>query len=99
MNQALRTLFNIAHRLHNVLGPSWVLVCYIFFLLSVKWNPTLCLMSGHDEYLQVLETLAALDRAIHSPHATTQVILSIVILFSENWLQLPCNIFSEIMNS
>ncbi|XP_050143388.1 uncharacterized protein LOC126619152 isoform X1 [Malus sylvestris] len=43
--QALRTLFNIAHRLHNVLGPSWVLV---------------------------LETLAALDRAIHSPHATTQ---------------------------
>lgn len=24
--QALRTLFNIAHRLHNVLGPSWVLV-------------------------------------------------------------------------
>ncbi|XP_019452228.1 PREDICTED: protein MON2 homolog isoform X2 [Lupinus angustifolius] len=44
--QALRTLFNIAHRLHNCLGPSWVLV---------------------------LETLAALDRAIHSPHATTQV--------------------------
>lgn len=43
--QALRTLFNIAHRLHNVLGPSWILV---------------------------LETLAALDRAIHSPHATTQ---------------------------
>ncbi|KAL5566940.1 hypothetical protein UlMin_030104 [Ulmus minor] len=43
--QALRTLFNIAHRLHNVLGHSWVLV---------------------------LETLAALDRAIHSPHATTQ---------------------------
>uniref|UniRef100_A0A7N0ZU03 Protein MON2 homolog n=1 Tax=Kalanchoe fedtschenkoi TaxID=63787 RepID=A0A7N0ZU03_KALFE len=43
--QALRTLFNVAHRLHNVLGPSWVLV---------------------------LETLAALDRAIHSPHATTQ---------------------------
>ncbi|KAE8729705.1 Cysteine synthase D1 isoform 1 [Hibiscus syriacus] len=43
--QALRTLFNIAHRLHNVLGPSWVLV---------------------------LETLSSLDRAIHSPHATTQ---------------------------
>ncbi|XWS42471.1 hypothetical protein CRYUN_Cryun16bG0016700 [Craigia yunnanensis] len=43
--QALRTLFNISHRLHNVLGPSWVLV---------------------------LETLSALDRAIHSPHATTQ---------------------------
>ncbi|TYH46050.1 hypothetical protein ES332_D11G308900v1 [Gossypium tomentosum] len=43
--QALRTLFNIAHRLHNVLGPSWVLV---------------------------LETLSALDRAIHSPHAATQ---------------------------
>jgi len=39
--QALRTLFNIAHQLHNVLGPSWVLV---------------------------LETLSALDRAIHSPH-------------------------------
>jgi hypothetical protein len=36
--QALRTLFNVAHRLHNVLGPSWVLV---------------------------LETLSALDRAIH----------------------------------
>ncbi|KAL8171076.1 hypothetical protein V2J09_022880 [Rumex salicifolius] len=43
--QALRTLFNVAHRLHNILGPSWVLV---------------------------LETLAALDRTIHSPHATTQ---------------------------
>ncbi|CAA6667168.1 unnamed protein product [Spirodela intermedia] len=43
--QALRTLFNVSHRLHNVLGPSWVLV---------------------------LETLAALDRAIHSPHASTQ---------------------------
>lgn len=43
--QALRTLFNIAHRLYNVLGSSWVLV---------------------------LETLAALDRAINSPHATTQ---------------------------
>ncbi|XP_026446495.1 protein MON2 homolog isoform X1 [Papaver somniferum] len=43
--QALRTLFNISHRLHNMLGPSWILV---------------------------LETLAALDRAIHSPHATTQ---------------------------
>ncbi|KAH6772485.1 ARM repeat superfamily protein [Perilla frutescens var. frutescens] len=43
--QALRTLFNIAHRLQNVLGPSWVLV---------------------------LDTLSALDRTIHSPHATTQ---------------------------
>ncbi|KAL0380110.1 UNVERIFIED_CONTAM: protein MON2 [Sesamum angustifolium] len=43
--QALRTLFNIAHRLQNVLGPSWVLV---------------------------LDTLSALDRAIHSLHATTQ---------------------------
>ncbi|XP_010494058.1 PREDICTED: protein MON2 homolog isoform X4 [Camelina sativa] len=49
--QALRTLFNIAHRLHNVLGPSWVLV---------------------------LETLAALDRAIHSPHATTQEVTTAV---------------------
>ncbi|KAJ0253817.1 ARM repeat superfamily protein [Hirschfeldia incana] len=49
--QALRTLFNIAHRLHNVLGASWVLV---------------------------LETLAALDRAIHSPHATTQEIATAV---------------------
>ncbi|XP_048135952.1 protein MON2 homolog isoform X2 [Rhodamnia argentea] len=49
--QALRTLFNIAHRLHNVLGPSWVLV---------------------------LETLAALDRAIHSPHAATQEVATTV---------------------
>ncbi|XP_068649645.1 uncharacterized protein [Aristolochia californica] len=49
--QALRTLFNIAHRLHNVLGPSWVLV---------------------------LDTLAAVDRAIHSPHATTQEVSSAV---------------------
>ncbi|XP_021281528.1 protein MON2 homolog isoform X5 [Herrania umbratica] len=49
--QALRTLFNIAHRLHNVLGPSWVLV---------------------------LETLSALDRAIHSPHATTQEVSTAV---------------------
>nr|XP_007144798.1 hypothetical protein PHAVU_007G185000g [Phaseolus vulgaris]ESW16792.1 hypothetical protein PHAVU_007G185000g [Phaseolus vulgaris] len=58
--QALRTLFNIAHRLHNVLGPSWVLV---------------------------LETLAALDRAIHSPHASTQVIFSVVLLLM-NWVQI-----------
>ncbi|KAM7273445.1 hypothetical protein ACFE04_028109 [Oxalis oulophora] len=49
--QALRTLFNIAHRLQNVLGPSWVLV---------------------------LETLAALDRAIHSPHAATQEVSTAV---------------------
>ncbi|XAR64453.1 hypothetical protein NMG60_11024804 [Bertholletia excelsa] len=49
--QALRTLFNVAHRLHNVLGPSWVLV---------------------------LETLAALDRTIHSPHATTQEVSTAV---------------------
>ncbi|KAH7661512.1 Protein Mon2-like protein [Dioscorea alata] len=48
--QALRTLFNVAHRLHNVLGPSWVLV---------------------------LETLAALDRAIHSPHASTQEVSTV----------------------
>ncbi|XP_058213354.1 uncharacterized protein LOC131325232 isoform X4 [Rhododendron vialii] len=53
--QALRTLFNVAHRLHNVLGPSWVLV---------------------------LETLAALDRAIHSPHATTQEISTAVPKFT-----------------
>ncbi|CAN1245368.1 Protein MON2 homolog [Linum grandiflorum] len=49
--QALRTLFNVSHRLHNVLGPSWVLV---------------------------LETLAALDRAIHSPHASTQEVSAAV---------------------
>ncbi|KAL8061656.1 hypothetical protein ABFX02_02G099900 [Erythranthe guttata] len=49
--QALRTLFNIAHRLQNVLGPSWVLV---------------------------LETLSALDRAIHSPHATAQEVSTAV---------------------
>ncbi|XP_058754253.1 uncharacterized protein LOC131627411 isoform X2 [Vicia villosa] len=54
--QALRTLFNIAHRLHNVLGPSWVLV---------------------------LETLAALDRAIHSPHATTQEVSTPVTKFAK----------------
>ncbi|GMH11321.1 hypothetical protein Nepgr_013162 [Nepenthes gracilis] len=53
--QALRTLFNIAHRLHNMLGPSWVLV---------------------------LETLAALDRAIHSPHATTQEVSTSVHRFT-----------------
>ncbi|WZY79255.1 hypothetical protein YC2023_025639 [Brassica napus] len=51
IEQALRTLFNVAHRLHNVLGPSWVLV---------------------------LETLAALDRAIHSPHAITQEVATAV---------------------
>lgn len=56
--QALRTLFNIAHRLHNVLGPSWVLV---------------------------LETLAGLDRAINSPHATTQeVSTQVQKLFKES---------------
>ncbi|XP_058086558.1 uncharacterized protein LOC131233785 [Magnolia sinica] len=54
--QALRTLFNIAHRLHNVLGPSWVLV---------------------------LETLAALDQAIHSPHATTQEVSTTVPRFTK----------------
>lgn len=55
--QALRTLFNAAHRLHNVLGPSWVLV---------------------------LETLAALDRAIHSPHASTQEVSSSVSRLSRD---------------
>lgn len=34
--QALRTLFNIAHRLHNVLGPSWVLVCRVTLYLFLK---------------------------------------------------------------
>ncbi|CAI5485480.1 unnamed protein product, partial [Closterium sp. Naga37s-1] len=42
---ALRTLFNVSHRLCAVLGPSWELV---------------------------METLAALDRTIHSPYATSQ---------------------------
>ncbi|EHA8586981.1 protein MON2 [Cocos nucifera] len=55
--QALRTLFNVAHRLHNVLGPSWVLV---------------------------LETLAALDRAIHSPHASTQEVSTSVSRLSRD---------------
>ncbi|KAJ7563609.1 hypothetical protein O6H91_03G117100 [Diphasiastrum complanatum] len=49
--QALRTLFNIAHRLDSVLGSSWALV---------------------------LETLAVLDRVIHSPHATTQEVSAVV---------------------
>ncbi|KAL2622814.1 hypothetical protein R1flu_003019 [Riccia fluitans] len=43
--QALRTLFNISHRLNCVLDTSWTMV---------------------------LETLAVVDRLIHSPHATTQ---------------------------
>jgi len=43
-------------------------------------------VNGHHEYLQVLETLAALDRAIHSPHATTQVNFYVVLLFSDNLL-------------
>ncbi|RLN22029.1 hypothetical protein C2845_PM07G24560 [Panicum miliaceum] len=54
---ALRTLFNVAHRLHNVLGPSWVLV---------------------------LETLSALDRAIHSPHASTQEVSASVSRLSRD---------------
>nr|CAB3474415.1 unnamed protein product [Digitaria exilis] len=57
LNQALRTLFNVAHRLHNVLGPSWVLV---------------------------LETLSALDRAIHSPHASTQEVSASVSRLSRD---------------
>nr|XP_034597637.1 protein MON2 homolog isoform X2 [Setaria viridis] len=55
--QALRTLFNVAHRLHNILGPSWVLV---------------------------LETLSALDRAIHSPHASTQEVSASVSRLSRD---------------
>ncbi|XP_051226815.1 uncharacterized protein [Lolium perenne] len=55
--QALRTLFNVAHRLHNVLGPSWVLV---------------------------LETLAALDRTIHAPHASTQEVSASVSRLSRD---------------
>jgi len=36
--QALRTLFNVAHRLHNVLGPSWVLVSNVVpFFLKKNW--------------------------------------------------------------
>eukprot|EP00250_Pteridium_aquilinum_P017543 c23683_g1_i1 orf=245-5539(+) len=53
--QALRTIFNIAHRLDSVLGSSWTLV---------------------------LETLALLDRVIHSPHATTQEVSAVVPRFS-----------------
>lgn len=34
--QALRTLFNVAHRLHNVLGPSWVLVSILLHVCSSK---------------------------------------------------------------
>ncbi|KAM3351735.1 hypothetical protein ACQJBY_023583 [Aegilops geniculata] len=55
--QALRTLFNVAHQLHNILGPSWVLV---------------------------LETLAALDRTIHSPHASTQEVSASVSRLSRD---------------
>ncbi|KAH7372647.1 hypothetical protein KP509_17G014700 [Ceratopteris richardii] len=55
--QALRTIFNIAHRLDSVLGPSWTLV---------------------------LETLALLDRVIHSPHATTQEVSAVVPRFSRD---------------
>ncbi|KAI5060182.1 hypothetical protein GOP47_0024602 [Adiantum capillus-veneris] len=55
--QALRTIFNIAHRLDSVLGSSWTLV---------------------------LETLALLDRVIHSPHATTQEVSAVVPRFSRD---------------
>ncbi|MCO5552453.1 hypothetical protein L7F22_005964 [Adiantum nelumboides] len=55
--QALRTIFNIAHRLDTVLGSSWTLV---------------------------LETLALLDRVIHSPHATTQEVSAVVPRFSRD---------------
>ena len=34
------------------------------------------MITGNPKHIQVLETLAALDRAIHSPHATTQVNLA-----------------------
>lgn len=56
--QALRTIFNIAHRLDSVLGSSWTLV---------------------------LETLALLDRVIHSPHATTQEVSAVVPRFSREF--------------
>eukprot|EP00850_Spirogloea_muscicola_P022427 SM000294S10819 [mRNA] locus=s294:115581:128242:+ [translate_table: standard] len=46
LDQALRTLFNVSHRLCAVLGGS--------------------------SWAMVLETLAALDRTIHAPNATTQ---------------------------
>eukprot|EP00850_Spirogloea_muscicola_P011262 SM000069S20699 [mRNA] locus=s69:305828:318440:+ [translate_table: standard] len=46
LKQALRTLFNVSHRLCAVLGGS--------------------------SWAMVLETLAALDRTIHAPNATTQ---------------------------
>ena len=32
--QALRTLFNIAHRLHHLLGPAWVLILDILNTLD-----------------------------------------------------------------
>ncbi|XP_044475978.1 protein MON2 homolog isoform X3 [Mangifera indica] len=67
--QALRTLFNIAHRLHNVLGPSWVLV---------------------------LETLAALDRAIHSPHATTQEVSTVKLTRESSGHYSDFNILSSL---
>jgi hypothetical protein len=56
-------------------------------------------MSGHNEYLQVLETLAALDRAIHSPHATTQVfyLLFVLLLSSKTSFNYETS-FAEVMN-
>jgi hypothetical protein len=55
-------------------------------------------MSGHDEYLQVLETLAALDRAIHSPHATTQVFYLLFLLLSSKTSFNYETSFAEVMD-
>lgn len=112
---ALRTLFNIAHRLCRVLGPSWEIVSPtlsktpaappdspLLLIPPLGWTPLLyrracswglrhsvCLavLCSHAVLYclnmlccilcvcrpQVIETLAALDRTIHSPYATGQV--------------------------
>lgn len=48
-----------------------------WWVFCFKYVQVIYLMiTGNPKRIQVLETLAALDRAIHSPHATTQVNLA-----------------------
>ena len=60
---ALRTLFNIAHRLHHLLGPAWVLVLDILNTLDR-------ILQSPRTTTQVLHDLSGQDLAVSSHYYT-----------------------------
>ena len=85
--QALRTLFNVAHRLHNVLGPSWVLVsnCVPFFLKKnwVSWIIARSLYPWNFRYWRLFQHLIELFILHMLPLRLQSFVLSLLIMFVE----------------